>query len=707
SPIKVGLEKYDNYPYVVHSSSNDLAEIGQVPGNKLVSPHLRKAQYHFGWDWGPRLVTSGIWLPVYLKAWNDARIIDLNIVQNDLTEKEATMTAVFEIEAENNGPADLSVLIGYKKAEKQTVNLQKGVNTYNIDFVVKDPRLWWSNGLGEASLYEISGQLATREGEELVTHNIGIRNLELVREKDKDGTSFYVKLNGNPVFMKGANYIPCDVFLDRVTPEKYEKVITAAKECNFNMLRVWGGGIYEKDLFYDLCDQNGILIWQDFMFACNMYPGDQAFLENVKAEAEYTIKRLRNHPCMALWCGNNEVLVAWLRWGWKREVERTDKKAADAQWKAYKDIFLNILPGAIQQLDPKRFYWSSSPQSGDSIPVDFVNGDDHYWGVWWGKDPFSDYQKKIARFMTEYGFQSFPEFKTVKTYTKPEDWNIYSEVMRSHQRSSIGNETIEWYMLRDYRKPKDFESFLYTGQVLQAEGIKMAMEGHRMKMPYNMGSLFWQINDVWPVASWSSTDYYVRWKAQQYYSKKAYAPVLIAPTVQDRIFKVCVVSDRLTPFSAQVELKLMDFDGKIVWSKSMPTEVIANSCQTLFEMKRRKFLKGQEVKKLIFVADISQQGKVLSHNTFNFVPVRELELPVPNVSSTVEKTATGYRIILTTDKVARNVYLVCDEVEGFFSDNYFDLLPGEMISIDFTPDAPLSDSTFKDKLKIRTIRDAY
>lgn len=326
SPIKIGLDIYDNYPYIVQSSANDLAKIGKVPGEKWVSPHVRKAPYQFGWDWGPRLVTSGIWEPVLLQAWNKAHLMDIHTRQQILTDDEAQLTSTFEIEANEAGPARLSIMIDGKKMTSQQVNLQTGRHTYDVDFTIEQPKRWWSNGLGEAYLYNLTGELNTSAGTETFAHSLGLRTIELVREEDTTGRSFYFKLNGHPVFMKGANYIPNDVFLDRVTPEKYEHIIKSAADCNFNMLRVWGGGIYEKEIFYNLCDKYGILIWQDFMFACNMYPGHPEFLESVKHEAEYNVRRLRNHPSIALWCGNNEILGAWFGWGWKEDNEKTQPR---------------------------------------------------------------------------------------------------------------------------------------------------------------------------------------------------------------------------------------------------------------------------------------------------------------------------------------------------------------------------------------------
>ncbi|MDP3180684.1 MAG: glycoside hydrolase family 2 TIM barrel-domain containing protein, partial [Bacteroidota bacterium] len=597
----------------------------------MVSVYSRKAGYHFGWDWGPRLVSSGLWRPVYLTVWDDARIENLQLKQNSVSEKEATLTAVFEIEANADNTATVSIQNDGNELARTDIKLIKGISTYPVDFKIENPKLWWTNGLGEAHLYNIKGQLEIGKRITEKSERIGIRTLELVRDKDSDGTSFYFKLNGVAVFMKGANYIPNDIFAARVTDEMYQKVINTSKISNFNMLRIWGGGIYESDRLYDLCDENGILVWQDFMFACAMFPGDAAFLENVKQEAADNIKRLRNHPSIALWCGNNEILAAWFGWGWKQKEEAKSKENADKIWKSYTDIFHQILPEAVAANDPGRSYWDSSPSAGMGIPADLNNGDDHYWGVWWGKDPFKMYATHIARFMSEYGFQSFPEMKTVKQYATPEDYDIYSEVMKSHQRSSIGNGTIEYYMLQDYKKPKDFESFLYVNHVLQAEGIKFALEGHRRAAPFCMGSLFWQINDCWPVASWSSTDYYQRWKALQYFAKKGFEPILVSPYTEKDSLKVDIINDKLTEIKTQLVARVIDFDGKEIWKETKEVTVPANSSNTYFRSKTIDFLKNVLTNKHLLVVELIENNAVISTNTLYFKPIKEVALPKPEV----------------------------------------------------------------------------
>ncbi len=705
SPIMMGLKIYDNYPYVVQSSENDLAKIGKVPGGKWVSPHVRKAPYQFGWDWGPRLVTSGIWKPVILTAWSSARIADVHTRQKELTEAKALLTSSVNVEASKDEPATVKILIDGNVVEEKKVNLKKGNNDIAVDYTIENPKLWWPNGLGEQNLYKVTAEIETSKGKDSFSHTLGLRTVEMVREKDDIGVSFYFKVNGHPVFMKGANVIPNDVFLDRVTPEKYEHILKSARDANMNMLRVWGGGIYEKNIFYDLCDKYGLLIWQDFMFACNMYPGDEKFLNSVKHEAEDNVKRLRNHPCIAMWCGNNEILEAWFQWGWKQQNEKKQPEGAKAMWKAYKDIFTDILPSTIKKYDPDRFYWGSSPQSGDTVVSHVIDGDKHDWRVWFQKVPFSIYHDNPARFVSEYGFQSFPEMKTIKKYALPEDYNIESEVMKSHQRSFIGNRQIKEYMSRYYKDPKDFESFIYVGLVLQAEGIRTGIEGHRFNMPRTMGSLYWQLNDVWPVASWSSIDYYGNWKAEQYMVRKANKPVIVVPDIKDDDLKVYVVSDKLKDDKGNLKLRILDFKGKELWSKSMEVDIRANSSNVVYTAKVKNMLDGMKSKNVVLDVKLTNGDGLIYETTRYFERVKDLNLPLPHMTAKTEKVDGGYKVTVSTDVLAKNVYLSFENFNGWFTDNFFDLLPGETRSVVFETKENIKDPALE--LKVRSIRDTY
>ena len=710
SPIKIDLPKLERLGYQL-PAVNDQSENGGL-GKKKISIFARKAPYHYGWDWGPRFVTSGIWRPIYLEAWDCAKIEGVQIIQKKLNKTEAVISVVYEILSTGEYQAEIKLFFDQNKAPiaAKSFSLKSGLNKIDMNFSIEQPNLWWCNGLGSPYLYSILSQLIV-DGMvcQFKKDKFGVRTLKIVQEKDKFGKSFYVELNGVPVFAKGANYIPMDNFIPRVSDEKYERIIKAAAAANMNMIRVWGGGIYENDIFYDLCDQYGIMVWQDFMFACSMYPGDDAFMENVRQEAIQNVKRLRNHPCLALWCGNNEIDVAWSQdtpggWGWKK---RFDKKTREKLWNDYEKLFHLMLPEIVREYDPKTFYWPSSPLAdlGKRASYSSTSGDMHYWGVWHGKEPFENFEERIPRFMSEYGFQSFPELKTVEAYTLPEDRDISSEVMAAHQRSGIGNERIKEYMGWYYQVPHKFEDLLYVGQVLQAEGIKIGMEAHRRHKPYCMGTLYWQLNDCWPVASWSSIDYFGRWKALHYFARKAYQDLLVSLTVENDKLSVFVVSDQLESVKGELKLDLIDFSGNIIWQQSLAIKIPANNSQVFFDADVDNILKGAPRHKTVFRAQLKENDHVVSGNLLYFLPVKELSLPHPVIRKQIISTDKGYRILLTTDKLAKNVYLSIEEIEGFFTDNYFDLLPGETVEVNFLSGQRIEN--FKEKLKLKTIRDTY
>lgn len=699
SPINTGLKKYDALDYVIPVSDNDLAETGKVPGNKKVSIFTRKAGYHYGWDWGPRFVTSGIWKPVYLKGWNQANIKNVQIVQEELSSQSALLSAVIELESNMLKDGKIVVSINNEVVANRKIQARDITLLPEIQFEIKNPKLWWPNGLGDQNLYYINLELWD-SGELLQSkvERIGLRNIELITDKDKFGNVFYFRVNGKPVFMKGANYIPQDSFLDRVTPERYEHVIQSAVDANMNMLRVWGGGIYEKDLFYDLCDEKGILIWQDFMFACAMFPVDSSFLENVRHEAIDNVKRLRNHPSIALWCGNNENLSAWLRWGWKEKVtEEQGQQVADILWQGYKDIFHEILPLVIKNEDPARSYWGSSSSASVGIPDNLVQGDLHYWGVWWGKEPFSSFKQNTGRFMSEYGFQSFPEMKTINEYATKADWDIYSDVMKSHQRSSIGNETIETYMERDYNVPEDFQQFIYVGQVLQGEGIKRAIELHRVQKPYCMGSLYWQIDDCWPVASWSGMDYFGRWKAQHYMAKEAFKNVIIVPETDGSKTNVSIVSDLFEDINAILTCRIISFNGEVLWENTNNVIVPENSSTLAYSFNHT--LLGFDEREALLQVTLKYDDDVMDEAIWYYVAPKELILPEgADISLKTEKLDNGkYNILLSCDVLAKNVFVEAENTDGFFSDNYFDMLPGREYKINYSTENEAIIPTFKIK----------
>ena len=668
------------------------------------SPYTRKAPYQYGWDWGPRFVTSGVWKPVDLNAWDKARIEDLNIRQKELKKESAGLSAEVEVIASTNADATIEIenLTDKKTVVKQPVKLMPGTNTVALPFVVANPKLWYPVGYGEQPLYHFRAKLIVNNKTiDQTVKRTGLRTIELRQQPDQYGKSFEFIVNGIPVFAKGGNWVPADSFPTRITRERYRKLLQSARDANMNTVRVWGGGIYEADDFYDAADEMGLLVWQDFMFACSMYPGDGAFLDNVRQEAVDNVKRLRNHPSIAIWVGNNEIETAWMHWGWK------DKLPAKL-WDDYKKIFLGVLPEVVGELDPSRAYWSSSPSSNFEDDADSQkSGDVHYWAVWHAAAPFTEYEKQFPRFMSEYGFQSFPEFETVKTYTLPADrTSIESPIMTAHQRHPRGNQLIREYMLREFKEPKDFASFLYVSQVLQADGIKIGTEHFRRIMGQNMGSLYWQINDCWPVASWSGMDYFGRWKALHYYARRFYNDLLVSPHVDGDNLQFIVVSDRTTPTAAQLVVSLMDLQGILLSKNQTDLNVAPLKSASYSSAPITELTKGLDTKNLIVIAELKVDGKTVSRNDYFFKPFKELNISPARINTQITKTKSGYKLILTTDNFAKAVYL-STEGDGFFTDNYFNLIAGKPVELEFRTSQKLSLDELRGKLTVKSLADAF
>lgn len=648
-----------------------------------------------------------------MEAWDNARINDVFIRQPEVSKSRASLIGEVEILADkeiDQANVTITEAASGRVLAGQTVSLQKGINKISLPFSIKSPKLWWSNGLGEPHLYSFRTDLTVNnQTSDAWTEEVGLRSLKIINRPDKDGKTFYVELNGIPVFAKGANYIPQDNFLPRVTPEQYEKTILDAANANMNMLRIWGGGTYESDLFYQLCDRYGILVWQDFMFACSLYPAEGELLENIRQEAIDNVKRLRNHACIALWCGNNECNDAWFNWGWQKRYKAQNPEYEQKIWKQFNDQYNVTLPQVVEEYAPESFYWPSSPFARYDGGSDDRNGDRHYWEVWHGKKPIEMYNKERSRFFSEYGFQSFPEFESVKRYApRQEDWDIYSEVMMSHQRGGMhANELIETYLLNEYRKPRNFEAFLYMNHVLQGDAIKTAIEAHRRDMPYCMGTLFWQHNDCWPVASWASRDYYGRWKAQHYFARKAYRDILVSPIAdEDGQLKVQIVSDRHKVCNGRLEVKVMKLTGEVLNSYNRNVKVDANSSKALFSVPLDEALKGAR-KEDVFIHAVLLTDKGNSNYTNNYFLVKQKEVNYPKaqLATSVQPIEGGFEVTLSSDNFARAVFIATGDVNSSFSDNYFDILPGSSVKVEVYTDLPLA--TFEKQLKVVSLSDEY
>jgi len=634
-----------------------------LPGDEKV--FTRKAQYQYGWDWGPRFVTCGIYKPIKLHFWNAAIIENVRYEQISLTDELAKLNFITTINCSKAGIYHLTI-----NDKRHSYSLRKGQNKLELSTEIKKPKRWWCNGLGEAKLYSFTISLIEyKQVLESKKLNIGLRTVELVQEKDDIGKSFYFKLNGKPVFMKGANYIPPDSFLPRVTDSTYNAIVKNAVDANMNMIRVWGGGVYADDAFYDACDKNGILVWQDFMFACAMYPSDEKFLDNVKNEVIDNVNRLQNHPSIALWCGNNENDEGWKNWGWQKQYNYSESDSTEI-WNGYRKLFHEVIPQTLDSLvsKEKNMYWPSSPSIGWGKKESLLQGDSHYWGVWWGMEPFEIYKKKVGRFMSEYGFQGMPNLETFSKFTNSDNFNLNSEAVKAHQKHNTGYQTIQTYMERDYKVPTKFEEYIYVSQLLQAEGMKTAIEAHRKAKPYCMGTLFWQLNDCWPVTSWSSVDYFGNWKAFHYQTKQSFENSLISVNEEANEYKVYVVNDNLTSEKGNLEVQLFDFDGNIMWHKISEIQIDANSSKVYFQINKKEFEKfnlKQAVLNLKFNEAVTN---------FYFVKPKDLELKNPKI----EIKIVGEMLIeITSNTLAKNVFFKAEDV--FFYDNYVDLLPNEKL----------------------------
>lgn len=684
SPIKQAMPQWetDGFDY---PADNDHSKI-------RTSIYSRKAPYSYGWDWGIRLATSGIWRPVTLVLYDAASIEDYYVHQETVSKELAKVNNVLEVKSVATVPQQAEVILTYaykneaKVIEQKNVTLQPGCNKISLPVEIANPHLWMPNGWGEAALYDfemivkVDGQVVASEKK-----RIGLRTIKVVLEDDKDGKAFYFVVNGQPMFAKGSNFIPDDALLPNVTTERYYQLMKAVKDANHNMIRVWGGGVYEDNRFYDAADEMGILVWQDFIFACTTYPSDPNFLRRVTEEAEYNIKRLRNHACLAMWCGNNEIYEGMRFWGWKRKYK--NPVIWEEMQDGYNKLFHQLLPDMVKKYDADRFYMHGSPYEANwGRPQTWKIADSHNWGTWYGRKPFESLDKELPRFMSEFGFQTFPEMKTIATFAEPKDYALESEVMNAHQKASIGNALIKQTMALYYDVPEDFEELVYKGLVLQGYGIRHGIEAHRRNRPYCMGSLYWQLNDSWPVVSWSSIDYYGNWKAMHYQGKRAFAPLLLNAFQEGDDLCIYTLSDELNAHKdATLHLKLMDFEGKVLDKKTVKGEVPANASVVFHKAAYSQWaIRSADTFLLMTLKD--RQGEVLSEEIHYFDYPKNLELPEAKVACRIKTMDGKCEVTLSVKQLARDVFVEIPVQGAKFSDNFFDLLPGQTKKVVITSD---------------------
>ncbi|NVM02194.1 MAG: glycoside hydrolase family 2 protein [Candidatus Helarchaeota archaeon] len=705
SPTNYALEEIKKQKFKLRTSDS-------LPG----IPYLRKAQFSFGWDWGPKLPDIGIWKSVELVGYNDLIIDSIYPIQkfqyniDPSAIKDSEDISKIKIESINlkiniNLISDLEdiVSLGYKlKAEligpdgkQQSKDSQLKNKEQTIEMQIKDPQLWWTHDLGTPNLYELKISILNKGIIDSKSLKIGFREIKLIRKQDKWGETFYFSLNGVPVFAKGANWIPIDSFITRGKKlDLYEMNIKYAKEANMNMIRVWGGGVYEDDLFYDICDNLGFLVWQDFPFACAIYPPTEEFNDNVKLEAIQNIKRLRHHPSLALWCGNNEneqlfpVLV--------RVSDIQDSKDISKFEKGYIDLFERMIPSLVDQYDPSHQYWPSSPSNGggnkkrgykDSNSPN--EGDSHFWQVWHAGAPFTAYRDFDSRFMSEYGFESFPSIKTIETFCPPDQYEFNSPIMRNHQKNWAGNRKIKRYMKKRFIFPKNFEKQVILSQITQAEAIEYGIEHWRRNRNefHCMGSLYWQLNDCWPVASWSSLDYYGRWKALHYIAKRAYRPFFASVMEEPKKVEFWVTNDLRFSKEGTLKWSILNAEEKTLISGSEKVKI--PPCTSILvetvDVRAINKTKDEMRNNIIFYSleDSEQNGFEPFHGFRLFEKPKNFPLRDPGLSYKIEEIESNnkneryYSMMITSKNIALYVYVYSEIVDFVASDNYFSLAPAE------------------------------
>jgi beta-mannosidase len=633
--------------------------------------YVRKMPCSYGWDWGPVAPTAGIWKNIRLEFVRAARWNDVQIRQQH-SDGQVTL----KIQWETTGPGRVRFELwreGRLVTESETASTE-----CNSVLTVTDPELWWPNTLGDQPLYEFRAILTDDSGrQDHWNRRIGLRSLRLVRERDAVGESFYFEINGKTMFCKGANWIPVRILLTEITREDYRSLLQDAADSNMNMLRAWGGGIYENDDFYDLCDELGILVWQDFIFACGMYPSwDDDFLTNVEAEARDNVRRIRHHPSLAIWCGNNEL-------------EGHFGGADDYPWEVYGKLFDELLPKVCAELDPDTAYWPSSPHStlGNRKDSDSdLSGDTHHWSVFFGNQSFESQRNWRTRFMSEFGFQSYPELRTVESFTAPEDRVLMSRILDYHQRSEVGNQTIFKYMCDWFQPPLNFADVLTLSQLSHSLCVRYASEHLRRIQPLCGGVLYWQINDIWPCASWSSIDSFGRWKALQYDAKRFFAPVLVS--IEEDLLtsraRIHVSNQSPADGTFEVRWQISDTDGKSLLNEQATLNVASQSGQYVADLDASPLLKKYHAHDLMIWAWVSQKGMVISRNWVPLARPKHLSLADPRVKAEVEIAKDCVFIHLSCEKPAPYVFLSLTSEDAWFDDNFFHLHPGEGRTIRMT-----------------------
>lgn len=694
SPVEYGLKK--NKELYLDSCAD------AVPGIS----HVRKAHSMSGWDWGPKLPDMGIWRNISICGYDDGRLADIYITQ---THTDGKVDLDIRISVEKWCSHQLGILVSLEAPageiiEKKVLN---NLQEQHIGLNIKEPKLWWPNNYGDQPLYKLTITLLSGENKiDSTVKRIGLRTLTVERNKDQWGESFEFEVNGESIFSMGGNYIPEDNILARCNPERTEKLIKSCIEANFNTIRVWGGGYYKEDYFYDLCDEYGLIVWQDQLYACGVYDFNDEFKESIKLETIDNMKRIRHHASLGLWSGNNELEYAWAYWGWG---ERFGEKLKNDYIKQFEEF----LPVLCKELDPNTSYLVSSPTSTGYFddPNNENIGDMHYWDVWHGRKPITEFRKIFPRFMSEFGLQSFAGLKTVETFTLPEDRNIFSYVMESHQKNGTGNEKILYYISEHFKYPKDFDSLLFASQLIQAEGIRNGVEHWRRNRGRCMGAIYWQLNDCWPVASWSSIDYFGRWKAVHYAARRFFAPVLVSACEEGMKVSLHVSNETREKLTGTLVWQLMGRSGDVLQTKELKVSLEELSTQEIVNLDFSDTLNTKQKQRETYLEfSFIENENVISYGTVLFVKSKHFGLLDPHISTMVFEEEDRFIIEISSKSFARFIELDLKNSDAIFSDNIFDLSANSVKRVEINKEnlsQELTLDALRDQLSVCSLFDTY
>ena len=637
-------------------------------------PHIRKAHCMFGWDWGARLPDAGIWKEIYIEYTPVAHIDNVLILQ-----RHENGQVILDIKPEITNVGNVALTV-----RAEAVSPCKKVYTAVLDcengmIIISSPELWYPNGYGPQPLYDIKVSICS--GADIIDtwqRRIGLRVLTVRRAKDQWGESFELNVNGISIFAMGADYIPEEHILPRMTQERTRILLTDCLRAHMNCIRVWGGAFYPFDYFYDICDELGLIVWEDFMFACAVIELSPEMKENIRQEIIDNIIRLRHHASLGLFCGNNEM-----EW----QIDTKSWKYTPKQYGDYFRMYESMFPELVSEYAPQTFYWPASPSSGGNFdePNDENRGDVHYWDVWHGGKPFTAYRDFYFRFVSEFGFQSFPSIKTIESFTLPEDRNVFSYIMEKHQRNQSANGSILKYLGQTFLYPSDFASLIYASQLLQAEAIKYGVEHFRRNRGRCMGAIYWQLNDCWPVASWASIDYFGRWKALHYYARRFFAPIMISakeegfltqganvnkePFEYEKSVALSVSNETLQPISGVVTWALRTSDACIV--KKGSHEITVESLSSLW-LEKIDF-SDKDMYRHYVSFEFIQNNEVVSEGTVLFCPPKHFAFAHPKL----DVRAEGDTITVNAESYAKSVEIYDDEGALLLSDNFFDMNAGK------------------------------